>query len=523
MANNIINLKEALEERDRENARLAAETFNPDDMKLTDEERQRLQALQGRTEVVISETTPAGTSSEIPMETFMAGVDESIKKIHDSAGNFVAKGLNVGDIKRTTEQIKADAQKQAVSAFRKMALDQETERSDEDIIGINNKAIAAIQTYLKVDKLDADEIIRKFRRLSLKQIVEILPQDFTEIYLRDNEIVANSLPAKERLLATLGYLSVTGPELDYLNDYIDHENKLMMLSHRMIQCQMNITEILKSQESLVELAKKASAMVPSNPESPWSKYIKGGPRKLYNEFAQKAVVTEMAQHEYEKLLEEYQDDPECAAQIQEQIDEAKMKYEVYRNITDLTLMRELWTALTTRLKADKRGSFKNLEREAISAIDRIRRAKQNVSFPIYAEGRPGNNKAEVLYRMYMDQYPVILGTCNETIKAVREKDPDALVGIENIQPMEIEGFTNQQVHEMFAILLLILYGRIMKKLLPLDQTKYQAIELDLYFTMYCKLVTDVYLMDSVWTLMKDFVEYALKMWPAPLRRPKKRG
>lgn len=522
MANNITNIKEAIAERDAENARLAAESFNAEDMELTPEEKEKLQEMKSRTEVVITETTPAGTSSTTPMETYMAGIDESIKNIRDSSGNFVAKGLNVGDIKRTTEQMKADAQKRAVSAFRKMALDQEFERTDDDIISINNQAIAAIQAYLKVDKLDANEIIRKFRKLSLKQIAEILPQEFTEIYLKESEIIANNLPAKERLLATLGYLSVTGPELDYLNEYIDHENKLMMLSHRMVECQLTIAEVLKSQESLVELAKKANALVPSNPDSPWAKYIKGGPRRLHNEFAQKAVVTEMTQNEYEKLLDEYKDDPECTAQIQEQIDESRMKYEAYLNITELTLMRELWASLIARLKADKRTNYKSLEREAISAIDRIRRAKQNVSFPIYAEGKPGNNKPEVLYRMYMDQYPVVIGTCNETIKAVREKDPDGMIGTEDIRPIEIEGFTNQQVHEMFAILLLILYGRIMKKLMPLDQTKYQAIELDMYFTMYCKLITDVYLMDSVWSMMRDFVEYALRNWPAPTGKKRHR-
>ncbi|MCM1531897.1 MAG: hypothetical protein NC114_06455 [Ruminococcus flavefaciens] len=521
MPNNIINLQEAIAQRNAENAAMAAETFEQGE--LTQEEREKMEELANKVETVVTETTPEGTSSSVPLDAYMAGIDSEIKQIKDAAGNFVAKGLNVGDIKKTAEEMKRDGQRQAIKAFRDMALEtaEDSSYTDDDIIAINNRAIEKIQQYMKVDRLNSDDIIKTFRRLTLRQISEIVPAEFMDIYVRPNEVLANNLPAKERLLATLGYLSVTGPEMDYLNEYIDHENKLMMLSHKMIECSLNVTEVLQSKESLVDLIKQANALAPQNPNSPWSKYIKGGPNKVHSEFAQKAVVTKLLRDAYVQLQREYQDDPECVAEIQEQIDESDQKYLIYTRITNLDLMRELWGILKDRLRDNKKMNYQGLQREAIAAMDRIRRAKQNVSFPIYADGKPGNNRPEVLFKMYMDQYPSLLAACNTTIKAVREKDPDGVVGIEDIQPIEIEGIPNEKVHEMFAMMLLILFGRIMKKLSPNDQTKYQAIELDMYFTMYCKLITDVYLMDEVWYMMMPFVKYAIETWPAPKGKGKK--
>ena len=521
MPNNIINLQEAIAQRNKENAAMAAEQFAQPE--LTPEEEAKLKEMESRHETVVTETSPEGVTTSVPVDTFLEGVDKELKAIKSSSGDIIAKGLNVGDIKKTAEEMKRDAQKQAIKAFRDMAADADTDReyTDEEIVAINNQAISAIQAYLKVDRLESSDIIKAFRKLTMRQIADIVPNEFIEIYATQAEIRANNFRAKERLISTLAYLSVTGPEMDYLNEYIDREHKLMMVSHRIVDCQMSIADMLTSKDTLAEIVKKAMELAPVNPESPWTKYIKGSPQKVHNEFAQQAVVTSMIKEAYEKLLEEYKDDPDCAAQIQEQIDESNMKYQVYTGILDLVVMREVWDILVDRLKADKRGSYKNLQREAIAAMDRIRRAKQNVSFPIYSEGNPGNSKPEILFNMYMAQYPTLLASCNETINAVWEKDQFNMVGKEYIVPLEIEGIPNEAVHEMFAMLLLITFGRIMKKLSPVEQTKYQAIELDLYFTMYCKLVTDVYVMNKVWTMMKDFVEYAIKAWPNTGKKVKK--
>ena len=66
-----------------------------------------------------------------------------------------------------------------------------------------------------------------------------------------------------------------------------------------------------------------------------------------------------------------------------------------------------------------------------------------------------------------------------------------------------------------SLYLLILYGRIIKKLCGRNSTKYDAIENDAYFTMYCKLGSDIYLMTDYWNMMKEYIEFAIKTWPMP--------
>ena len=68
-------------------------------------------------------------------------------------------------------------------------------------------------------------------------------------------------------------------------------------------------------------------------------------------------------------VKRYKDDPDAIREIQIQVDESHAKYEVYANVMNLELMRELWGTLTLRLKAENRNGYKNLEREAIAALD----------------------------------------------------------------------------------------------------------------------------------------------------------
>ena len=84
--------------------------------------------------------------------------------------------------------------------------------------------------------------------------------------------------------------------------------------------------------------------------------------------------------------------------------------------------------------------------------------------------------------------------------------------------ISISGIMEATVHHYFALLLLIVYGRIMKRLSANDRTKYDAMMLDEYFVLYCSIGTDTYLMEDVWSIMKPFVEYAIKAWPRPSKK-----
>lgn len=511
--NNITMLNEDLAKRSQEEAATYGDNF-PRDVELTEEEQAKIAQLEADTQTFITETGPDGTKTSIPLKEYASPLDERVTEIQNTADgvNELIKTVNKGDIKQTLEDIKLDARNRAISAFRQLSIQNEGEESsDDDILRINTAGLEAIQKYMGADRLDSDAMVKRLSKLTLKQIADILPEEFVKIYVRENEIHTNNYKAKERLLSCLAYLTATGPELDYLNEYIDNEHRLMAVSRQIVQCQMDFAEMLKDPATISEIADKAAAISPVD-DTIWSKYIRD-PKRVHNEFAQRAIIYTKYKEAYEKLMEEHSAEPDAMTMIQNEISECTAKYQIYSSVTKLELMRELWATLTERLKTDNRNGYKNLTREAVNALDRIRRAKQNVPFPIYDAKLA--KRPEELYKLYMAQYPNMIQAYNTAIEQVRAKAAEEGIDCSGIEAIHIDGIDDKIVASYMAMLMLILYGRIMKKLSANDATKYDAIMLDAYFQCYCKLGTDIYLMSDVWSLMKGFVEYAIKTWPCP--------
>ena len=179
------------------------------------------------------------------------------------------------------------------------------------------------------------------------------------------------------------------------------------------------------------------------------------------------------------------------------------------DVVELELLHSLWDTMVARFKADRKNSYKNMTREAISAIDRIRRSKQNVPFPVYDSRYL--NRPELLYKLYMDAYPKMLAAYNKAILDIRMKENDEELG--NIQLVSDGRHSDGQIAKYFSMLLLILFGRVMKKLGDRARSKYDAIMLDCYFACFCKMGTDIYMMSDVWNMCKDFVVYCIDHYP----------
>lgn len=512
MAHHIHELNEEIRVNTERAAEEARENFERDTT-LTEEEKTRLEEISHERETIVREVAADGTELQIPLDDFTKNFDAKVKEINTMAGEMAAKAVHVGDIKRTVEDVKKESREKAVTAFKNLAVTDVT-LSDDEIVEINDEAIAAVQAYLKIDKLDSAAITKQMKKLSLNEMAAILPQRFTSLYTLPHELASNNYKAKERLLTTLAYLSVTGPEMDYLNDYIDHENKLMVLSNRIVECQMDMVKVLEDKERMSAIVAKADEISPQDRTSVWAKYI-NDPKAVHNEFAQLAVMETILKESYEKIYAEYQDDPECCAKIAEQIHESEQKHDVYLSVTNIELLWQLWSILTNRFKMNRKNNYQNLRREGIAALDRCRRSKLDVHFPVYDPNAAKN--PENLFILYMTQYPNMLAKYNETVRTILEKGEEDSTGI---TPIEIEGIQDETVYEYFSLLLLILFGRVMKKLTSNDMTRYDAIELDVYFKMYCKLGRDVYLMTKVWSMCKDFVAYAIQTWPKESKKPK---
>jgi len=513
MSNKIIELENDLKKRAAEEAATYEENFDKD-MELTKEDQEKLAQIEQEVQTMVTETAPDGSSSSVPISEFASPLDDRVAEINSVSDDAteVLKTVNSGDIKKTVEDVKAEARANAIQAFRQLSVTDQ-ELSDEEIIEVNNAGLEAVQKYLKVDRINSDEVIQRLRKLSLRDFQEFLPEKFISIYVNPSEIAANNYKAKERLLASIAYLTATGPEMDYLNEYIDNEHRLMAVSQQLMKCQVDFADMLKDPKKISEIAAEA-AQIEAPDETIWSKYIRTDPKRVHNEFAQRAVICSKYKEAYQSVLEEHKGEPDAVEIIQEQIDECDAKYAVYTSVTNLELMKSLWDIMTERFKSGK-NSYKNLVREGVAAIDRIRRSKQNVPFPVYDEKLA--KRPEELFKLYMKQYPAMIKQYNSAVMLVKQKEPDE-VAKTDIQMITIEGKFEDTVASYFSLLLLILYGRIMKKLTDNTMTKYDAIMLDAYFQCYCKMGSDIYLLTDVWNIMKDFVAYAIDTWPVTGKR-----
>lgn len=488
---------------------------------LTDEDRATIEKMKGEATSVlaVTETGADGEPVTQPISEYAKSLDTKVKSIEE---NSIIKTVNSGDIVRNAESMKSEVRDYAMKAYRDLAYSNNQELTDADILKINDDAIHAIMEYAHVDRLTNEVIDRYIKKLSLQDMIRILPDSFVHLYLSDQEILANHSAAKSRLLATLDYLCVTGPEMDYLNEYIEDENKLAMVSKRLLQCQMDFAEMLKDPAAMSELISRTVEMAPLK-DTFWQKYIKF-PNRVHNEFAQRYVIQQKYMEAYTKLLEDYpvegddiSDHDKAVNQkarsiIETEIREAKNKMEVYRSISDLDLLKELYALLDDRYRNNVKLSLKFLIKEGIAATDRAKRSKQNIPFPGY---KGGSVNEKTLFSQYIKAYSKMLETYNQTLTGAIQKAKDAGDITENtdismIGPVKVDGISDEVTFKVFSLVMVILMGRVLRKLAVHDCTKYDAIIIDSYYQIFCRLGTDMYLMSEVWTMCKPLVEFLIQ-------------
>lgn len=517
--NNIEMLKQDIKERQDLAAKEAAENFSPEDMELTEHEREILEQAQKEQQTVVVETAANGTQTMTPVEEYAAPLDAKIQTLPDHT-----KLINVGDIEATARQIQEDVKSRVAQAYRDMAVVDE-DMSDEDIMEINAKAIATLQKELGVERITSEELPRLLRKYSLKALCDILPEKFVHLYVTPSEISAVNMRARERLIDALSYFVAAGPEMDYLNEYIDHENRLMMVSERIIRYQTDYVATLRSPEKLSDIVAKAKDIEPED-NSIWARYIKNDPKRAHSDFAQRIVVYQEYEKAYAEMRKDYLDDPKALELVDEQIEECQLKQKVYRDVFDLALFRSQWDAMFERYKANRKTSGNSIFKDAQASFETIRRSKQNLPFPVFDEKYL--KRPRELFRHYVEDYPVVIKDYNESLRRIRalaETDNDdgesakrlEEIDSSNIRPLTIDGVDEDTLAQYYTVLLVIGFARLVKKLTDRRATKYDAIMLDAYFRIYCRLGVDIYLMEDVWQITKPMVEYAIKNWPLPRR------
>lgn len=535
----LTNLQNKVAEQKIEDAEANVDNFGTTEKEeLTDAEKETLKELEAKYGekpiLVVNDTDANGNTTQIPAKDYIKSLDKkttpvTTEEASDQMDKLI-KTVNSGDIKKNMDNLKEEARARTLEAFRTLAVanDKNKSLSDDDIIALNTKALKSLQEYFQMDRLNADELTKNLRKMPLDKICEILPEDFWSVYITNNEMKLRNPGAKDRLIATIAYLTTTGPEFDYLNEYIEEENKLMMVSKRLMECQVQFSEMLKDEKMISELVSETYRYVPED-TSIWAKEIKM-PNRVHNEFAQRYVIYDHYKKAYEELMDEYpitEDATEADARfisraraiIQQEIDECDQKMEVYLSVCNLDLFKELLQILIDRFKVNKKINMKYLTMEAERAIESIKRCKQNLPFPGF---KGTERRVEQLLANYLVAFPIAIRKYNEAVDKVKSREDATDENTKDISKITIPGYEDNDTFMIYALLMVIMMGRILKKCTRNDATKYDAIILDAYFFIFNRMGTDLYLMNDVWKLMYNLTGYTLQTWYIPEKNVQKK-
>ena len=509
---NILELDSFLENREKQQDEVPS-VFS--DVEVSEEE---INSIKKDTDengniLLIKDKDETGKEVTTSLDEYTADLNDKIANISDDPNKAkeILRLVDNGDIKANVEKMKQDAHAQMMSAFKAMAVSSD-ELSETDINKVNEKAIKAIQEHFKMTRLDSDVLAKKLKKYNARQLMQLLPQDFVDMYVTKKEQATDPNTTKEKLIATLAYLIVTGPEADYLNEYIDKENRLALVSKELLQCQVDFSDMLKDDRFMADIIREAYKYAPKD-ESFWSRHI-NVPNRVHNEFAQRVVMYQKYLEGYTKIYNNYAGDEEAQKVIQEEIDDCEAKIKAYQSVCNLDIIPNLWSILMDRYKANKKMSVEYIYKECLAAIDRVKRCKQDLPFPGY---NGASKKPEVIFPSYLTAFTAMIVRYNEELaKAINsETDDDANTTLNGVDEIHLLDYDDSDVFTIYAMLLLVLMGRVLKHYFKNNMTKYDAIMLDSYFRLFCKMGTDIYIMRDFWDIMQEDIKYILINWYIP--------
>ena len=505
---NILELDKILEERKKQQDEVPS-VFDTND-EVTDEE---IESIKKDTDddgniLLIKDIDETGKEVTTSLEEYTADLNEKIAVLsNDANAKDILRLVDNGDIKASADKMKETAQAQMQSMFRSMAVSDNI--SDDALSDINEKTIKALQKQFNMERLDSEILAKKLKKYNVRQLIQFLPKEFVDLYVTKKEQATDPVTTKEKLIASIAYLVVTGPESDYLNEYIDRENRLAMVSKELVQSQVDFSELLKNDEVMANLVREAYKYSPKD-DSFWSKHI-NIPNRVHNDFAQRVVLYQHYLEGYQKIAEQYIGDEDALKIIQEEIDDCNAKIESYKNVCELSIIPDLWKTLIDRYKSNKKMNTEFLYKEALASIDRVKRCKQDLPFPGY-DGT--SKKPEIIFPAYLNSFTAMINKYNEELKKALS-NKEANTDLKGVDEIHIEGYDDTDVCIVYAMLLLILMGRVLKHYFKNTMTKYDAIMLDSYFRLYCKMGTDIYIMRDFWNIAMEDVKYVLDTWYIP--------
>ena len=461
---------------------------------LTDEEKARLEELKEKfysnNKVVSIVTTSAtGETVEVDALEYFKSVDDNMEKMNDGL-----KLVNASD-----ENILASATT-AVTSVQNILIDQirayclDSEITDERIAEIISKVSSICKKELGRSDITSDLVSAYFEKKTFKYMQDVFPADVISAFVPEEDIFDDPRACKTKLTEIFSTMIIAKDEITSINEYIDHNEKVVQILMRLEQCGHDLAEELKSPEKFAE----AVARTREDTGEPrlneiadkYKDYFKVRVNGSYDYFTIRFVMMKEMAKAYEKVIEEYTD-PEDIEVIQNEIEESEQKALIYLDVANLDTFREVYEAYESAAKSDKRTNRKGLETQGRSYIEKIKKSKVNVAFPGY---RPEMENASEIYLAYVKRMDDVIKAHNAAVDKAKEN------GLNDLDRIECNTTT-------FAGVLLIVMGRLLKKLTKNTAHKLEMLEVNSYFQRFAQFGLDLFSLDEVYKIIRPMIDF----------------
>lgn len=458
MENNIVLFDEALKAKKLEDEKLLEEGL--EEAPITEEDEAEIAAMKKEAEDTAYIVRDG--DKEVPLDEFLKPVDEAIPTLKDGT-----KLVSMTQPERS----------EFVSSIRTRSAEQlrnaaPVDISEDDFRDLMQKTLAAVKQGLKVTELHRDSVADKLAVLPLEEILEMVPRQLIDVYVPAAVMKDSKRKAKEILISTIEYMVAIGPDSDDFAEYLENQNKLYMVLQAVANKSLEMKDVLSSKETIAEIAKKVVQNADPRTIS-YMKYVKS-PDAINTFFGNKAEISRKFEEAYKELIPNYSDPVEIEA-LQHEIDEAAETTKMYESILELETFKSSFNSFVQEFNTDKRSSATSLEKMARKYVERMKRANFSAPFPGFTGGERNVGELYVKCLKHFDEqidlYNKYVAKSNET-----ENPKLQLIGDKKV----------------FCNTLLIVMGRIQKKLLKNSASYRDKNELVAYFELFCRLCTDIF-------------------------------
>lgn len=465
-------------------------------MTLTDDEKARLEilrenALKNDRTLSIVTTNYGGGSVSVNATEYFRMVDDimetkdELKLLAHGEDSLLSGTLGV--LTEMTETTKDSIRTLAVGEA----------MTEEELSKIASEVSAICRKALGRENIDSDSVTTFLAHKPASYFTETFPMEFISRFV-DEDAIKSPMLVKNTLMEIIPMLIVTNDDIANLNTYLEYNERVLQVIQRLEECGHDLAKELKNPEKFATIVARTREET-GNPDmrdiaKKYSDYFKTNCDGSYDYFAIRYVMQRELANAYETVKLEYINDDEIAT-VQEEIDEANAKADIYLDVANLTMFKEVYSAYESAAKADKRTSRNALYTQGRSYIDKIRKNRINLNFPGY---RPDAKSSAEIQHTYVKYIETAVNAYNKQIAAANAS------GLTELSEIHCD-------IEVFAGVMLTVMARLLKRYSKNTSTKHESLAAHAYFKRFARFGIDIFTVSDMYEIVKPMVEYISSM------------